>query len=182
MKNIFSFATFIALSSFLVFAAPLTPRNTQTVGPTFFQIIKQAQPDINFQTTLIPQISVQNGNNEVDSFVSFDIPAFAGVTSSSTCHFVLTGVSATPGSAIQLFSLGSPLIGNESFNKHPYYDQDEGQYAIDHNTGNSSPLYGGQVPCNFGGKMQFVIRPHFTDSSITWTQSSSVGAFIVVNL
>ena len=183
MKGIFSVATFVALVSTVVFSAPLTPRAPIPVSPTFFQIISEDKPNIQFGTTLIPQISVVGGSHEVDSFVSFSIPPISGASSTSTCKFVLRGVTATPDSAIQLSSLGSQLIGDETFNSHPYYNQDKGQYSIDPTTGNSSPLYGGTVPCNIGGApTQFVIRPHFTDGSITWTQSATVGAFLEVTI
>lgn len=183
MKGLFSVATFVALASALVSAAPLTRRAPIPVSPTFFQIISEDKPDIQFGTTFIPQISVVDGSHEVDSFVSFSIPTIPGASSTSTCTFVLKGVTATPGSAIQLFTLGSQLIGSETFNRHPYYNQDEGQYSIDSKTGDSTPLYGGTVPCNIGGvPTQFVIRPHFTDGSITWTQSATVGAFLEVTI
>lgn len=183
MKGIFSVASLFVLTCTMVSAAPLARRDPIPVSPTFFQIISADKPDIQFGTTLIPQISVTDGSHEVDSFVSFTIPPIAGASSTSTCRFVLKGVTASPGAVIQLFSLGSQLIGSETFNRHPYYNQDEGQYSIDSTSGNSTPLYGGTVPCNIGGApTQFVIRPHFTDSSVTWTQSSTVGAFLEVTV
>src|SRR5208282_5056206 len=103
---------FIALASTLTSAAPLTRRAPIPISPTFFQIISADKPDIQFGTTFIPQISVVDGSHEIDSFVSFSIPPIAGASSTSTCNFVLKGVTASPGSAIQLFSLGYQLIGS----------------------------------------------------------------------
>jgi hypothetical protein len=178
MKGIFSIATFVALAAALVSSAPLTRRDPISVPADYFEIISEAEPDTTFGPTQIPVISVVDGSNEVDSFVSFSIPSSITLSSTSTCQFFLTGVTADSGSAVQLFSLGYPLVGDETFNTHPFYDQDEGQYSVDPTTGDSSPLYGGYVPCS--SIMQFVIRPHFTDASITWTQSDTVGAFIEV--
>jgi hypothetical protein len=181
MKCIISIATFIAVACTLTSAAPLTQRAPICISPTFFEIIAADAPDSQFGTTLIPQISIADGSHEIASFVSFTIPPIPGATSTCTCKFVLKGVIATSGSAIQLFSLGSQLVGSETFNSHPYYDQDEGQYSIDPTTGDSTPLYGRTVPCNIGGApTQFIIRPHFADGSITWTQTDTVGAFLEI--
>ena len=172
MKGIFSIATFVALASSLVSAAPLS-RRTISIGPDYFEIIEQSNPNQNFPITQSPTISVINGNNEIDSFVSFS--PIAGALSTSTCQFVLRGVDSTPGAAIQLFSLISPLTGDETFNVHPSVNQDEGQASID-SFGNSSPLYGTYVPCT--EPLQFIIRPHFTEGTIQWSQTNYVGAFI----
>ena len=172
MKGIFSIATYLALVSALASAAPLARRWT-VISPDYFEVIEQASPYLSIGSTQSPTISVINGNNEVDSFVSFS--PIAGATSTSTCQFVLRGVSATPNAAIQLFSLVSPLTGAETFNSHPSVNQDEGQASIDP-YGNSAPLYGTYVPCT--EPLQFIIRPHFTDGTIQWTQGPTVGAFI----
>lgn len=183
MKSIISIATFVTVACMLTSAAPLTRRAPISISPTFFQIISEDQPDTQFGTTLIPQISIADGSHEIDSFVSFSIPPISGATSTSTCKFVLKCVTASPGAAIQLFSLGYQLIGFETFNSHPYYNQDEGQYSIDSTTGDSTPIYGKSVPCNIGGApTQFVIRPHFTEGSITWAQTDTVGAFLEITL
>jgi hypothetical protein len=183
MRCIISIVTFITVVYTLTSAAPLTPRGPIPITPTFFEIIAADSPNSQFGTTLIPQISISGGSHEIASFVSFSIPPITGATSTSTCQFILRGVTATSSSAIQLFSLGYQLTGSETFNSHPYYNQDEGQYRIDPNTGNSTPLYGGTVPCNIGGApTQFIIRPHFTEGSITWTQTNTVGAFLEITL
>jgi hypothetical protein len=182
MKGIFSIAAFVALASALVSSAPLTRRTIPTgtfVPASYYEVIQAQYPDAQ-ETTQSPTISVIDGSNEVDSFVSFTLPAGI-LTSTSTCQFFLQGVglTATPNAAVQLFSLGSALLGTETWNSHPSYNQDEGQYIVDSTTGDSTPLYGGYVPC--ADTMEFVIRPHFTDATLQWTQTDTVGAFIVVN-
>ena len=180
MKHIFSISTLVVLTSAFASSAPLTQRTTSGFQATAFWNIDNPQPApiLTPNGTLSPQISIQDGSNEVDSIVSFSIPDI-GQTASSTCQFSIQNIPAPTGSGIvQLFTLGAPV--SSPLTSVPYENQYMGQYAIDAQ-GNSTPLDVVNVPCVVGD-MQFLIRPQNTDDSISWTQTATVGAFIEVTV
>lgn len=178
MKGIFSVATFLALASALVSAAPLTQRWTYTVPATDLWVVTNPAP-----VTILPEpsgsgeVSISNGSGEIDTVVSFDMSGYPIPTSESTCQFFIQNVASTGSGIVQLYTLGgeatsspTPII--------PFYNQYRGQYNV--NTSPSTPIDVQYVPCNFleDGAFQFVIRPQNTEDSLTWSQTGAVGAFI----
>ena len=179
MKGIFSVATFLALTSALVSAAPFTRRGSVAIPASELWVITNPAPAdiITPGGTSTAQIFISDGSGEMDTIVSFDV---TGLTPSntSTCQFVIQNIPAPTGSGIvQLFTLGGQVAS--PLTSVPYYDQYEGQYDL--TTNPSTPIDVQFVPCNFeNDAIQFVIRPQNTDDSITWVQdSTSVGAFLV---
>jgi len=184
MKGIFSVAAFLALASAIVSSAPLAPRTDDLIfvpGTNYF-VIEQALPNtvITPNATSTAMISITNGNKEIDSFVTFQIPPATNVTFTPTCQFMVKNVTATGSKRLQLFTVGAPITKPPTFNMHPFYNQYEGQYVIDA-TGNSAPVDVFRIPCAFGETLQFVMRPQNTNDMITWTQGGDVGAFLQVN-
>jgi hypothetical protein len=197
MKGIFSAATFVAIASALVSAAPLKVAERSASGPIlytkgadFIRVTSEGDPNvdqINTFGTQIGYVARTNGNSEFASFVSFDIPpmsAIAGASASSTCNFVVKNPAAVSGSqTTQLFTLGAEFgeYDTLTFNQHPYYNQYEGAYFVNA-VGESSPIDVFTVPCQFGENMQFVMRPQNDNDDITWTQdnAANVGAFIEI--
>lgn len=197
MKGIFSAATFIAIASALVSAAPFKVAERSASGPLiyskgadFLRVVSQANPDtdqIGTYGTQTGYTARTNGNEEFASLVSFDIPplaAIAGASASSTCNFVIKNPASVSGSqTTQLFTLGAEFgeYDTITFNQHPYYNQYEGAYFVNA-VGDSSPVDVTTVPCTFGGNMQFVMRPQNDNDYITWTQNNggNVGAFIEI--
>lgn len=195
MKGFFSVATFVAIISTLVAAAPFKAAERDTVvyskGADFIHVTSEANPQtdeaINFgtQTALIART---NGQDEFASYVSFAIPslsAIPGATSSSTCSFVIRNPLQAYGSQeTQLFSLGAEFAEGDTltFWQHPYHDQYRGVYLAEVGT-DSTPIDVTSFPCKFGDNMQFVMRPQNDNDYITWTQNSAaeVGAFIEVH-
>ena len=49
-------------------------------------------------------------------------------------------------------------------------------------SGESTAIEVYNVPCNFGGNMQFIMRPENADDLVTWTQTPINGAFIQIEL
>ena len=197
MKGIFSAATFIAIASALVSAAPFKVAERSASGPLiyskgddFLRVVSQADPNtdqIGTYGTQTGYIARTKGNEEFASLVSFDIPplsAIAGASASSTCNFVIKNPASVSGSqTTQLFTLGAEFgeYDTITFIQHPYYNQYEGAYFVNA-VGDSSPVDVTSVPCTFGGNMQFVMRPQNDNDYITWTQNNggNVGAFIEI--
>ena len=197
MKGIFSAATFIAIASALVAAAPFKVAERSASGPIiytkgadFIRVVSEANPntdEIGTYGTQTGLIARTNGQNELASLVSFDIPpvsAIAGASASSTCNFVIKNPASVSGSqTTQLFTLGAEFgeYDTITFNQHPYYNQYEGAYFVNA-VGDSSAVDVTTVPCTFGGNMQFVMRPQNDNDYITWTQNNggNVGAFIEI--
>ena len=197
MKGIFSTATFIAIASALVSAAPFKVAERSASGPIiytkgadFIRVTSQTNPNTNEIGTYGTQtgyIARTNGNDEFASYVSFYIPpisAIAGASASSTCNFVIKNPAAVSGSqTTQLFTLGAEFgeFDTLTFNQHPYHNQYEGAYFVNA-VGDSSPIDVYTVPCKFGDNMQFVMRPQNDNDYITWTQNdgAKVGAFIEI--
>lgn len=197
MKGIFSAATFIAVASALVAAAPFKVAERSASGPViyskgadFIRVVSEANPntdEIGTYGTQTGLIARTNGQNEFASLVSFDIPpvsAIAGASASSTCNFVIMNPASVSGSqTTQLFTLGAEFgeYDTITFNQHPYYNQYEGAYFVNA-VGDSSAVDVTTVPCTFGGNMQFVMRPQNDNDYINWTQNNggNVGAFIEI--
>lgn len=177
MKGIFSVATFLALASALVTAAPLTKRATVLIPANALYIVNNPNPAPVPMPPSTPnaKISIVDGSNEIDTIVSFDVSSFTA-TSTSTCQFVIQNIPPPSGSGIvQLFTLGAEVTSSTAF--VPYENQYEGQYDV--NTDPSTPIDVKFVPCNFqNGVLQFIIRPQDTDDAISWVQTSTDGAFI----
>ena len=176
MKGILSATTLFALVAGLVSAAPLEKRSNNIPADSNVLVITNPAPH-----NIVPNppgssggiVQIVNGNNEIDTIVSFTLsPA---PNPGSTCQFYMQNLDTVSGSGIvQLFSLGYELsVGNI-----PYYDQYEGQYDL--NTNPSTAIDRPTVPCTLNnGNPQFVIRPQNTDDTVTWTQSASSGAFLL---
>jgi hypothetical protein len=197
MKNIFSAATFVALVSALVSAAPLKVAERSAGGPLIYSkgadyihVTSQDNPNTDEAVMYGTQnavISRTNGNNEYASYVSFAIPPLAsipGATESSTCNFVIRNPAVADGSQItQLFTLGAEFAEGDTltFNTHPYHNQYEGGYYVNMG-GDSTAIDVLTVPCIFGDNMQFVMRPQNDNDYIAWYQDSAanVGAFIEI--
>ena len=183
MKSIFAATTLLALASALVSATPVVQRRQViTIPASDLWIITNPAP----ATILTPTsgadatISIVDGSNEIDTIVSFDLGVNPSPISTSTCQFVIEGITPPTGSGIvQLFTLGGDVDPTQVLTSVPYYNQYEGQYDV--TTGTSTPIDVPYVPCNFDaeGRLQFVIRPQNTDDYITFTQTDLSGAFIL---
>lgn len=178
MKAIFSVVTLLALASALVSAAPLAKRGVPVPANPDVLVITNPAPH-----NVLPNppgssggiVQIVNGNNEVDTIVSFSLSP--PPTAQSTCQFYMENLDNVSGSGIvQLFSLGYELTPGNI----PYYDQYEGQYNV--NTSPSTSIDVQTVPCTLNnGNPQFVIRPQNTDDTVTWIQTASSGAFLLYN-
>jgi len=181
MKFIYSAATLLALASALVSAAPLVKKSTISIAANQLWVITNPAPATIIQAgpnNQLAQVSIKNGNNEIDTIVSFPLGSNPAPSSTSTCRFVIQNVSPSGSGIVQLFTLGGEVVSPLQAGQVPYYNQYEGQYNV--NTNPSTPIDVTDVPCAFDsdGNLQFVIRPQNTDDYITWTQSSTVGAFL----
>jgi hypothetical protein len=196
MKGIFSTATFIAIASALVAAAPFNnfaERSASgpiiyTKGADYIHVTSEKYPQTDEASTYGTQtafIARTQGKDEYASYVSFAIPplsSISGATESSTCHFVIRNPTNADGSKVtQLYSLGAEFGKTDymTFWQHPYHDQYYGAYNVAENY-ESTPVDVTRVPCKFGGKMQFVMRPQNDNDYITWTQGPNVGAYIEI--
>jgi Ubiquitin 3 binding protein But2 C-terminal domain len=199
MKAIFSAVAIAALSA-LVSSTPLTKRSADgpiltSVSPTYLHIISEAEPNTDQATTFglnTAIISRTDGSNDIDTLVSFDIPAMsaiAGATASSTCDFFINNAASVNGSqTIQLFTLVSEVDLSQplTWNTAPSSNQYEGAYFVVEGaaTGGSVAIDVFTFPCLFGQSMEFIVRPFGDDVFITWTQGGAgavpTGAFIEV--
>jgi len=178
MKAVFSLSALLALASALVSGTPISPRGSPFIVPaTQFWVINNPNPAPIPPPSANAQISITNGQNEIDSIVSFDVASLPVPTSSSTCQFGIKGISPPAGSGIiQLFTLGAQVTSSTQF--VPFTDQYLGQYDV--STGTSVPIDANSVPCNFqNGVVQFLIRPQNTDDFIYFTQFATSGAFLI---
>jgi hypothetical protein len=199
MKAIFSAVAIAALSA-LVASAPLTQRSANgpilaSISPTFLHVVSQAQPNTDEATAFglnTAIISRTDGSDDIDTLVSFDIPAMsaiAGATTSSTCDFFINNAASVNGSqTMQLFTLVSEVDLSQplTWNTTPSSDQYEGAYYIVEGaaTGGSVAIDVLTFPCLFGQTMEFIMRPSGDNVFITWTQGGAgavpTGAFIEV--
>jgi len=197
MKAFFSAATLLAVLAALTSAAPTIKERSAggpviyTKGADFIRIASQAQPNVDesvaLGTTSEAIIARTDGQNEFDSYVSFQIPDIAsipGATSSSTCDIVIRNPATVTGSGhTQIFDLGGLITqtGTLTFYSHPFINQYRGEY-IANLGGDSTPIDVYTVPCNFGGYMQYAMRPQNDNDYIAWTQDNvnGVGAFIEI--
>jgi len=181
MKSLVSVAHFFVFAATLISGAPLERRATISIPSEELWIITNPAPATIIQPgpgNLLGQVSIANGNNEIDTIVSFPLGSNPAPTSGSTCQFVLQGITPTGSGIVQLFTLGGEVVSPLKAGQVPYYNQYEGQYNV--KTSPSTPIDVTYVPCNFdsNGLLQFVIRPQNTDDSLKWSQSSTVGAFL----
>jgi hypothetical protein len=178
---LFSIACFVASAIVAVSGAPLERRATVLIPSVELWVITNPAPATIIQPgpgNLLGQVSIVNGNNEIDTIVSFPLGTNPAPTANSKCQFVIQGVTPTGSGIVQLFTLGGEVVSPLKAGKVPYYNQYEGQYNV--KTSPSKPIDVTYVPCNFdsNGLLQYVIRPQNTDDSLKWTQSSTVGAFL----
>jgi hypothetical protein len=197
MKGIFSVATLVAVLAALTSAAPTMKERSvggpviYTKGADFIRLASEAQPQVDesvaLGTTSEAIIARTNGQNEYDSYVSFQIPALAsipGATSSSTCNLVIRNPETVTGSGhTQIFDLGGLITqtGTLTYWQHPYTNQYRGEY-IANLGGDSTPIDVYTVPCNFGGYMQYELRPQNDNDYIAWTQDNvnNIGVFVEI--
>jgi|SRR5579859_7354812 len=183
MKGLFSTATLLAVLAALTAAAPITERAVVASVPAeFFIVTDEAHPQTFSGASQTAVISRTNGSGEKASYVSFDMTSVPGATASSTCTFVIKNPAAASGSQnTQLFTLGGPISSTSklSFWQHPFHDQYAGVYKAQVGA-SSTAIDVATVPCNFGRKSQYVMRPQNDNDYITWTQGAGVGAFIEV--
>ena len=95
--------------------------------------------------------------------------------------FAFNPTQAEGSQAIQLFTLINEFNEYDglTFNNHPLIDQYYGTYLVAAG-GDSTPLDVSSFPCDFGNRMQFLMRPQDLDDYVSWTQNTgaNVGAFI----
>ena len=186
MKTIFSTATLVALLGALASAAPtkLATRSVLTTfGADFYFVLDGANPNTLSGATSAGEIERINGNNEVDTLVSFTIPPYTsipGASASSTCQLVIRNPSTVTGSGeTQIFTLGGAIssANQYSFYQHPFYDQYRGVQQANLGT-DSTPIDVQSFPCGFGGNLQLALRPQNDNDLIEFSQTSTTGLFI----
>jgi hypothetical protein len=131
---------------------------------------------------LIGQVSWTNGKDEVDTIVSFPLGGRSPPTPNSKCQFQIRGVTPSPTGPgiIRLSSLGGQVVSPLQPSTVPSYIQYWGRYNV--KTNPSTPIDMPYIPCQFNsnGFLQIAIRPQQdTDFALKWTQSHTVGAFLV---
>ena len=200
MKAIFSAIALAALTT-LVSTAPVKRQVLASIPASYNYVISQADPDVD-QAPLIGDpnialISRDNGYNDFDTIVNFEIPdisTISGATPSSTCNFVIYNVGALSGSeTMQLYTLNIFVdlkSGSVTWNSaNPTsVNQNYGTYIVfsGATTGPSVAIDGGSrtFSCQFGSTLQFLMRPQGDDDYITWLQDGAgavlSGAYIQV--
>src|SRR5271170_2552619 len=106
MKFICSAAALLALASTLVSAAPLAgKRSTISISANELWVITNPAPATIIQAgpnNQLADVSINNGNNEIDTIVSFSLGGNPAPSSTSTCRFVIQNVSPSGSGIVQL--------------------------------------------------------------------------------
>ena len=124
--SIVAFSLLTALVSGL--ATPeVVPREVQTYRPTLAVNIKQESPNTPFGQTATGVVSRSNGPNDIQTLLSFSLPALPG----KTCTIVFSDPTRLSGTQrMQIFDVGGPVTVANTFLTRPFRNNYRCVFAV----------------------------------------------------
>ena len=171
-----SIAAFSLLSALVSgLAVPeVAPRQAQIYRPTLAINIKQEAPNTPFRATTTGIVSRSNGPKDIQTLLSFSLPALPG----KTCTLVFSNPARLSGTQrMQIFDVGGPITEANTFLTRPFRNNYRCAMAVKP-AGQGNAVVQDNVSCTFkcpdiATVLGFETVPAGDSVEITWDTTTS---------
>lgn len=152
----------------------VAPRGTQVFQPTLAINIKEASPNTAFGKTTTGTVFRDNGPHEVQTLLSYDLPALPGMT----CSLTFSNPATLSGSQrMQIFDVGGPITEANTFLTRPYRNNYRCAMTVKA-AGQGAASIDDNISCTFpcpssATTLGFEAVPRWDSVEITWDTTTS---------